>query len=170
MTGFARVDLWGGNHFFLQKPVGLGSGIGGLLISVLLLYAFTFLTNLAVGRFFCGWGCPVSYLNRLGEEIEITTRRKDRLYRNLLGASYSAVFAGSLVIWFIDPYLVFTQPWSQVATAGIVFLALVGATYFHARYWRWSFCRCAPVGLIIPSWRSTKLWDPVRSAGGLHRV
>jgi hypothetical protein len=89
MTGFARVDLWGGEHFFPQNPVNFASGMGGLLIAVLLLYAFTFLTNLVVGRFFCGWGCPVAYLNRLGENIEVARNSREVLKRNLAGAGFS---------------------------------------------------------------------------------
>jgi polyferredoxin len=47
------------------------STLQGVVVALAVLYGFTFLTNMVVGRFFCGWGCPVGYVSRLGEDVDL---------------------------------------------------------------------------------------------------
>ncbi|MCA9322140.1 MAG: 4Fe-4S binding protein, partial [Planctomycetes bacterium] len=70
LSKLVRIDLWGGEHYLLGERVTTVKALGGFIVSMAILYGATFLSNMIVGRFFCGWGCPVGYVSRLGEGVQ----------------------------------------------------------------------------------------------------
>ena len=99
LTGLARVDLWGGEHRVLGRPATAVHALQGIVISLAVLYGVTFLTNMLFGRFFCGWGCPVGYVSRLGEDVDApivqpTITQTQSLFSIPLPGRVGYVFAG----------------------------------------------------------------------------
>src|SRR3972149_953046 len=56
LSGLARVDLWRGHHALLFREATLGEGLTGVVVGIAALYVVTFLSNVVMGRMFCGWG------------------------------------------------------------------------------------------------------------------
>ena len=149
LLGIARVDLWGGHHLLLGERVGIVEGLQGVVVALAVLYGFTFLTNMVVGRFFCGWGCPVGYVSRLGEDVDLTKRdRVRRVTAHLLGAGFVATFVGAVMLWWVDPQVVVEGTWAARAATLAVFGALWAGGFLHAFVWRFGFClHACPIGL-----------------------
>ncbi|MCB9898283.1 MAG: 4Fe-4S binding protein [Planctomycetes bacterium] len=153
LSGLVRLDLWGGHHLLLGEPVEFIPGLKGFVVAVAILWGVTFTTNIVVGRFFCGWGCPVGYVSRLGEDVDL--RRRDRkgsrlrtLVSHLLGAAFVATFVGAIMLWWVDWRVLFEGSVKARAITLAVFVALWAGGYLHAFVWRFGFCRSAcPIGL-----------------------
>ena len=75
LTKTVRLDLWAGEHYLLQERVDFFTALKGFIVSMAVMYGATFLSNLVVGRFFCGWGCPVGYVSRLSEEVDLHRKK-----------------------------------------------------------------------------------------------
>lgn len=153
LSGLVRIDVWGGHHLLLGEDVDLVTGLKGFVVAVAILWGFTFATNIVVGRFFCGWGCPVGYVSRLGEDVDLRKRssRKGRLRvlaAHLSGAAFVATFVGAIMLWWVDPrVLVDGSVQARVVTLSI-FAVLWAGGFLHAFGWRFGFCRSAcPIGL-----------------------
>src|SRR5690349_18194417 len=89
LLGLVRVDLWAGHHLLLGRPATAPEALRGFVIAMAALWGVTFATNIVVGRFFCGWGCPVGYTSRVGEAVDLGgPRRWRRLLAHLSGAGF----------------------------------------------------------------------------------
>lgn len=88
------------------------------VISTLLLFsAFVLLLSVLVGRYFCGWVCPLGtcidigdHLHRLPKKNPTKSLRKYRIvkYTILVGVLFAAIFSVQL-IWFFDPISLITR-------------------------------------------------------------
>lgn len=147
--GIARVDLWGGRHVLLGAPVGIVQGLQGLVITLAVLYGVTFLSNVVVGRFFCGWGCPVGHVSRLGEDVDLERRsRRRKLVAHVLGAGFVATFVGAVMSWWVDPRVLPEGSWAARGVVLGVFAVLCAGGFLHAFVWRFGFClHACPIGL-----------------------
>ena len=149
LLGWVRVDLWGGQHLLLGERVSVIVALRGFVIAMAVLWGVTFATNMVVGRFFCGWGCPVGYASRLGEDVHLKQKRRSRwLLSHLAGAGFVATFVGAIMLWWVDPRVVVDGSWTaRVVTTG-VFAALWTGGFLHAFRWRFGFCtKACPIGL-----------------------
>lgn len=153
LSELVRLDLWGGEHRLLFEPVDVITGLKGLVVAVAVLWGVTFATNVVVGRFFCGWGCPVGYVSRLGEDVDLSRRGRHKgrarwWLEHALGAGFVGTFLAAMMLWWVDPaVLVHGSPTARAVTVG-VFLVLCFGGYLHAFVWRFGFCRSAcPIGL-----------------------
>jgi polyferredoxin len=149
LSGLARLDLWQGEHRLLFRAVGFKAGLGGVILAIGAFYVATFLVNVAGGRLFCGWGCPVGQLSRFGEAVDTPGAHSGaRLRRLTEGALFSVLLAFSVFIWWIDP-MVLVRGSNQARLIGwSVLLSTVLAAYAHGRWWRWKFCMTTcPIGL-----------------------
>lgn len=148
LTGLARVDLWGGNHLLLGERVGMTSALKGVVVAIASLWGSTFLVNTIVGRFFCGWGCPVGYVGRLGEDVEREKSRTVRALQHAAGAGFVGTFVASVMLWWVDPRVFVEGSWTARAVVLGVFAALSFGGFLHAFVWRFLFClRVCPIGL-----------------------
>lgn len=148
LTGLARVDLWGGAHLLLGERVPLTTALKGVIVSIGALWGSTFVVNMIVGRFFCGWGCPVGYVSRLGEDVDREKSRALRVVHHLAGAGFVGTFIASVMLWWVDPRVIADGSWTARFTVLGVFLALSFGGFLHAFLWRFLFClRVCPIGL-----------------------
>jgi len=149
LTGLVRVDLWAGHHLLMFEPVDLITGLKGFVVAVAVLWGVTFLSNVIVGRFFCGWGCPVGYVSRLGEDVDLGKRKRLRwVLHNLSGAAFVATFVGAIMLWWVDPMVMIEGSLTAKSVTASVFVALWTGGFLHAFIWRFGFCRVAcPIGL-----------------------
>jgi ferredoxin-type protein NapH len=148
LFGYVRIDLWGGEHLLMKEPVDVIKALKGFVVAMSILYGATFVSNIFVGRFFCGWGCPVGYVSRLGEDIQTKKKKGQRIFHHLKGAGFVAVFVGAVMLWWVDPRVMIDGSWkARMITSG-VFFALWGGGFLHASKWRFKFCLSAcPIGL-----------------------
>ncbi len=143
-----RIDLWRGHHILLGRQVDIIAGLKGFCVAMAVLYGLTFLTNMVVGRFFCGWGCPVGYVSRLGEDVDLKKGKRRRVLKHLAGAGFVATFVAAVMLWWVDPrVMVDGSMTARLVTAG-VFVALWAGGFLHAFVWRFGFCRSVcPIGI-----------------------
>lgn len=148
LTGLARVDLWAGHHLLLGERATFIGALKGVIVAIASLWGTTFVVNTIVGRFFCGWGCPVGYVSRLGEEVEREKQRRRRVVQHLLGAGFVGTFVAAVMLWWVDPRVMVDGSWTARGVVFGVFLALSFGGFLHAFLWRFLFClRVCPIGL-----------------------
>ena len=153
LSGAARVDLYGGNHRLLfDKEANWREGLAGVIVGIALLYVVTFLVNVVFGRMFCGWGCPIGFLNRLCDVSELkpsmTVPRWRRLRDKTGPAGHSFLLVFPSVLWWTRAeafYAGWGPPlfyaWS-VTTLGVLSIYALG------KWSRWRFCMTTcPIGL-----------------------
>ena len=149
LTGLARVDFWGGRHFLLFQPVDLKRGLAGVIVGIAAMYVVTFTVNVVAGRMFCGWGCPVGQISRFGEAVDTPgLKRPARWWASAKGAGFSFLFVFAMLVWWVDPRVLWQGSPTALAGSWGVLLLGVAWSYAHGRYWRWKFCKTAcPIGL-----------------------
>jgi polyferredoxin len=149
LTGLAQVDLWRGNHYLMFEKVPFRHGIAGLVVGISAMYVVTFLANVAAGRMFCGWGCPVGQLSRFGEVLDtprLTGAPRQRA--RLEGLAFSFAFVVSLAAWWVDLRVIWQGSLQAMTVAWGVLLGGTALGYAHGRWWRWEFCKTVcPIGL-----------------------
>jgi len=167
LSGLARFDLWSGEHYALFAPVDIVRGLVAVGTAIAGFYAVTFLINIPAGRMFCGFGCPVGQLSRFGDEIDVYARdprARRRAWARLL--AFAGVLALSLLFWWTTPRVFLGGDWRAIGIAVAALLGVTAAAVFHARRWRWGFCRKAcPIGLYYSVVQTSALigidYDPI---------
>lgn len=148
LTGLARIDLWRGGHELLGRPAAFVDALKGVVVAIASLWGTTFVVNTVVGRFFCGWGCPVGHVSRLGEDVSREKSRARRALRHALGAGFVGTFVAAVMLWWVDPRVLIEGSWTERAVVLGVFAALSFGGFLHAFLWRFLFClRVCPIGL-----------------------
>ena len=124
-------------------------GGGAVFIGILAFYTITFALNAAMGRVFCGFGCPIGQASRLGDDVEIAQETgEDR--RAVVGraAAFALALAAGIALWFVSPRVFVEGSARAIATTLAGVAALSGAVYLHGRHWRWRFCQdFCPIGI-----------------------
>jgi polyferredoxin len=149
LLGVARFDLWDGRHLALRRPVGPVYGFGSLVIAIGSFYLVTFILNAAMGRVFCGFGCPVGQAFRLGDDREIAARTgKDRRAAEARSVLFALALGSATALWLVSPR-VFVEGSARAILATLAGLAaLTAAVYLAGRYPRWTFCEgLCPIGV-----------------------
>lgn len=150
LTELVRLDLWGGQHRLLGEAVDAVTGVKGFVVAMGVLYSFTFITNMLVGRFFCGWGCPVGYVSRVGEEVRVRggKTRFGKIRQHVLGAGFVGTFVAAIMLWWVDPRVLLDGSAQARWTTLGIFVGLSAGGFLHAFYWQFAFCRnVCPVGV-----------------------
>ena len=159
LSGLARVDLWGGDHWALGKQVDLARGLAAAIVGIVSFYIVTFMVNIPAGRMFCGFGCPVGQLSRLSDRIDAYAKQassRSRAWANLV--LFAVVLSTAIVLWWVSPRVVLSGDYTAIAVAVAATLATAAAAILHGRYWRWSFCRkVCPIGLYYSVVQTTSL-------------
>ena len=147
LLGVARMDLWGGGHLALGKPVNFAKGLVGVCLAMGAFYVVTFAVNLPAGRMFCGFGCPVGQLSRYADAIDAFPKdpaRRRRGWLELVAFAFALSLAVSL--WWVAPAALVAWPAGLVVWGAVALVTGYGIV--HGRYWRWGFCRkLCPIGL-----------------------
>jgi polyferredoxin len=148
-SGLARLDLVGGEHRFLLRPVGAFEASFAVLTFVGLFYLAASLANPVAGRLFCGWGCLCGQAARFAERTTVAARtHSGRLRALVVEGSFAVALGAGLLAWFVDPASLAGAGWTARWLTGAAFAALCVLALVYGRRWRWAFCRKAcPVGL-----------------------
>ena len=148
MLGVVRMDLWQGQHLLLGEEVDFLTAFQGFIVALAILYGGTFVSNMVVGRFFCGWGCPVGYVSRFGENVANAKSRVRKLLHHASGAAFVATFIGAVMLWWVDPMVMIEGSMQARLVVLGVFAALWAGGFGHAFMWRFGFCvSVCPIGL-----------------------
>ncbi len=67
LTGVLRIDLWSGEHLWLGEEVGLIEAIKAFAFPFLAINIAIIVASRFIGRYLCGFVCPIGALNRLDE-------------------------------------------------------------------------------------------------------
>jgi polyferredoxin len=149
LLGLARFDLWDGRHLALGRPAGFVPGLRAVFVGIGSFYLVTFLFNAALGRVFCGFGCPIGQASRLGDDLEIAAGTgKDRPAAEGRAVAFAVALAATIALWFVSPRVLFEGSAVAVAVTLGAVAALAIAVYLHGRFWRWKFCESfCPIGV-----------------------
>ncbi len=161
ISGAARLDLYGGAHRMAFAEATWREGLAAVILGIAAMYIVTFLINFGLGRMFCGWGCPVGFLNRLCDVSELKTRKGVaawKRHRDRLGPwAHAFLLSFSCVLWWTsaEAFAAIDSPRALAASWGVT-AGGVALLWGLGKYWRWGFCmRACPVGLyysfIAPS-------------------
>jgi len=149
LFGLARFDLWDGRHLALGRPVGFVYGFASIGISLGSFYLITFVLNAAMGRVFCGFGCPIGQASRFGDDVEIAVKtRKNRGASVGRAIGFALAFGAAVALWFVSPSVFVEGSARAVAITVAGVFSLTAAVVLHGRYWRWRFCEnWCPIGV-----------------------
>ena len=149
LLGLARIDLWDGRHLAAGGPASFFVGVGAAFAGVLSFYLVTFILNAALGRIFCGFGCPVAQAARFGEDAEIAAMTgKGRAGAELRANGFALALAVGIALWLVSSRVLVEGSARAVATTAFAVLALATAVRLHGRYFRWRFCEAyCPIGI-----------------------
>lgn len=149
LLGLARYDFWDGRHLYGGPTDNGVYGAAAVFLAVVGFYAATFLINAIAGRVFCGFGCPVAEMSRLGDEAEVAEQTKKGLAKALARVlGVNAIMAFAALLWFVDPHVFLEGSPSAIAKTVGAFVAVTGLFYLHSRYVRWKFCQgYCPIGV-----------------------
>jgi polyferredoxin len=75
-TGTLRLDLWGGRHLWLGEEVGLVEAMKRFAFPFLAVNVVIVLASRFLGRWLCGFVCPVGALSRLDEWFRFRLRKR----------------------------------------------------------------------------------------------
>jgi polyferredoxin len=126
-TGTLRLDLWRGRHLWLGQEVGLAEALKRFAFPFLGINIAIILASRFLGRYLCGFVCPVGALNRLGEWFRFRLR-KDWTLR--AGSDLVMLFAALLLAFVAFSFWTDVRVlWRGSPTAmALAFGALFGAT------------------------------------------
>ncbi|MBL1218037.1 MAG: 4Fe-4S dicluster domain-containing protein [Planctomycetes bacterium] len=152
LTGAARVDLYSGHHRMLCREADFREGLAGVIVGIAALYVVTFLINLACGRMFCGWGCPVGFLNRLSDVAQMKPNKNTpawKLWRDRAGPyGHSFLLVFSCMLWWTSAEVFWAGfGWPTMLAWGVLVSSTAGL-WALGWYARWRFCMTTcPIGL-----------------------
>jgi len=149
LLGLARFDLWDGRHLALRRPVGFVYGVGAIGVGIATFYLITFILNAAMGRVFCGFGCPIGQAFRLGDDVEIAAATgKDRPATLGRAIAFALALGIAVMLWFVSPRVFVEGSARAIAITVAGTFAVAAAVVLHGRYWRWRFCEnWCPIGI-----------------------
>lgn len=142
LTGTLRIDLWDGRHLWLGERVGL--------VEVLKAFAFPFLAvNIAIilasrflGRYLCGFVCPIGNLNRFSEYFRWAWRKGRLKPLGLVVLALACALLVAITFSFWVDWHVFVEGSPKAIAISSTFL--VGGTLalvVLVRAWGMRFCR-----------------------------
>lgn len=141
-TNTLRLDLWGGNHMWLGERVGLVEAAKAfafpfLAVNVLIIVASRFL-----GRWLCGFGCPIGNLNRLAEWFQWRHRKSWKRYVGFLASLAACLLLAAVTFSFWVDWRVFADGSPRaVALAGGFLGALTLGLFATVQGLGMRFCR-----------------------------
>jgi MauM/NapG family ferredoxin protein len=158
------------NPFFKLDPLAaLVNALAGHALYRGMMWSLVILIpTLFLGRFFCGWICPMGSLNHFLSSIRSESRRRKSLiatnrykkwqmtkYFLLIAGLLAAVFQSSLVGW-IDPFSLL------VRSAGLSFLPAAASKKYYVvyqpHYWLGMALGLTMLALLAMNLRVTRFW------------
>lgn len=153
LSGLMRFDFWRGNHMLFGQTTDLLTVIRDFAIPFGLFNVGIVVVVRWTGRYLCGWGCPVNFMNRYADWLRgLFSTKKGRLSwkGHLAALAASLALAGIFLTWFVD-YAVFTEgSASAVRNALIGWASLAAISYGQVALLSWKTCRSyCPSGIYF---------------------
>lgn len=150
---FLTLFFYSAGIFFKTDPLIIFVGsisertiLPGIILSVIML-----LLTLILGRFFCGWACPLgTTLDLIGGFNRKKSVRADneplRLGFFILAILAVLAFLGMQFAWFFDPIAIMARSIAlNSAAAFVLFLCICVTAFFAGRLWCRALC---PLGAL----------------------
>lgn len=152
LSKLARMDLYSGEHYLLFKAANWREGLSGVIVGIAALYVITFLINLACGRMFCGWGCPVGFLNRLNDVSQMKHTKDSPVWKIIRDRSgpwgHSFLLTFSCMLWWVKMDVFWAGFILPTLYAWIILISSTVCIWILGKYARWRFCMTTcPIGL-----------------------
>lgn len=129
-TDTLRIDLWAGNHRWLGEPVGLVEAAKAFAFPFLGLNVAIVLVTRFLGRWLCGFACPIGSLSRLAEWFQW---RQRRTWRRVLGQATVLALCltlAAIIFGFWVDWRVFRDGSPRASALSAGFLLALGAGLF----------------------------------------
>jgi polyferredoxin len=158
------------NIFFKIDPMAaLVNALAGRTFSWALIWPLLLLLpTLLVGRFFCGWICPMGSLNHFISNIGAGRRKRKALmasnrYRKWQSAKYVLLIAGLMAALLGSDLLGWIDPMSLLMRSTGLSMLPTAATHKHAVVYQPHYWLSVPLGvgfvaLLAMSLRITRFW------------
>ena len=128
MTDTLRLDLWSGRNMWLGEQVGLVEALKAFAFPFLAVNVAIILASRFLGRWLCGFVCPVGSLNRLSEWFRWSTRKwASHVAGPLAILGVSALLAAVTFSFWVD-WRVFVEGSGMAVALSSAFL--LGTTAF----------------------------------------
>jgi len=103
LTDMMRFDLWHGRHMYLGEQVSLSAAAKGFAFPFLAVNVLIIVVSRFIGRYLCGFVCPVGSLARLGEWARFKDRKgRLKVLGPLVMLAASALLSAITFYFWID--------------------------------------------------------------------
>lgn len=142
-TGTLRLDLWGGRHLWLGEEVGFVEGMKRFAFPFVGVNVAIILASRLVGRYLCGFVCPVGALSRLDEWFRFRLRKSWALrsLSDLFVLALCAVLAFVAFSFWTDVGVLWLGSPSALAFAWTALLGTAAGLYVTTHGLGLRFCR-----------------------------
>jgi polyferredoxin len=129
-TDSLSIDLWSGRGAWLGRPVGFVEAVKRFTFSFLAINVAIILVSRFLGRWLCGFVCPVGNLARLAEWFQWRGRRGWRRVSGLASSALASGLLAAIAFSFWVDWRVFSQGSHGARLAAGTFLVLTSAGLF----------------------------------------
>lgn len=135
-----RFDLWRGQHKYAFEDVTFLQALQAFVVPFFVINAVILLFANQLGRYLCGWVCPVGVIIRWAEELEYRIGKNKKLYAlSLVGIAF-VVSTGSM-LWWVDLRVYVLGSWRAKLFTATAQIASMAAILFEMHSLRFNFCR-----------------------------
>lgn len=122
LTGTLRIDLWAGNNMYLGERVGYVEAARAFAFPFLAINIAIILASRFLGRWLCGFGCPVGNLNRLSEWSRWRLRKGTRKAFGPLLVFAACLLLAAITFSFWVDWRVFAEGSARARVISALFL------------------------------------------------
>ncbi|MCP3916480.1 MAG: hypothetical protein GY711_13060 [bacterium] len=142
LTNTLRFDFWGGKHYYLGQEMSLVEVTKAFAFPFLAINILIAVASRSVGRYLCGFGCPVGALSRLGDWSRWQVNSRKHVLMRLLGVLGASLILAVITFGFWVDWRVFVHGSTEAQLiAGGFLLGLVGVLFVGAYWAGLRFCR-----------------------------
>ncbi len=142
LTNTLRIDLWSNRSAWLGEEVGLVEALKAFAFPFLAINVGIILASRFLGRWLCGFVCPIGNLNRLQEWFDWRLRRGRWKHLASVVVFLACLLLAAITFSFWVDWRVFTQGSGTAVTVASLFLAATTLVIFGVvRGLGMRFCR-----------------------------
>lgn len=140
--GILRFDLWGGDHRYLGESVGLVEAAKAFAFPFLGINIAIILASRFLGRWLCGFGCPIGNLNRLAEWFRWRGGKRGHRWLGLVAMTAACGLLAAITFGFWVDWKVFVEGSASARVlAGGALVLTTGVLLFVVQRMGMRFCR-----------------------------
>ncbi len=131
VTGTLRFDFWRGEHVYLGQRVGLVEAAKAFAFPFLAVNIVIILASRFIGRYLCGFVCPVGALARLGEWFRWRNRKGKSRWLRLTSLGLTSFGLAAITFSFWVDWRVFAQGSTFAISVAAGFLGTMALGLFY---------------------------------------